>query len=231
MQVTNITVGYDRKRQPAQYESAGARVEFSASLSATVSDTEDHVAIAVKLLGEAKTIVLTELGIVKAGESASAMTRNSSEPATSAPALKTEPVMKAGAAAATRAAAKTTKAAEPKPAANDIPGNDSGSAAPTTVQTTASADAADIPDEPATATGAQSSAAAETVTAGLTAEDVHALVHGFLKDGKIDKPTVKKISREKFGVERIADIKPERLPEYKAALEAAVAAFTGAADI
>jgi len=66
MQVTNVTVGYDRKRQPAQYESAGAKVEFSAVLSATVGDTEDHVAVAKKLLGEARVIVLTEIGLMKA---------------------------------------------------------------------------------------------------------------------------------------------------------------------
>lgn len=226
-QVTNITVSYERKRQPAQYESAGARVEWSAVLG----DNEDPMAATQALLGDVKTAVLIEVGIVKAGESGSAVARNSSEPAT--PAAKVEPVTKAPA----KTTAKTTKAPEPKPepapaASNDIPGDDSGPSDPAPAkQTAASAGVADIPDEPVAATGAQSAKAADAVTDTITAEDIHALVHSFLKDGKIDKPTVKKISREKFGVERIADIAPDKLPEYKAALEAAVAAFTGAADI
>jgi outer membrane biosynthesis protein TonB len=68
MQVTNVTVGYDRKRQPANYESAGAKVEFSAVLSASVGDTEDHLAVAAQLLHEAKTIVLVEIGLLKPGQ-------------------------------------------------------------------------------------------------------------------------------------------------------------------
>lgn len=72
MQVTNIRVSYSRKRQPAQYESSGADVEFVAVLDATLGDSQDHKAAAIALLGDAKTIVLTELGLVAAGKSASA---------------------------------------------------------------------------------------------------------------------------------------------------------------
>lgn len=72
MPVTNILVEYERKRQPAQYESAGARVQFAHVIEAVMGDGDDHVALATKLLGEAKTIVLTELALVAAGQNASA---------------------------------------------------------------------------------------------------------------------------------------------------------------
>src|SRR6266550_3422428 len=67
-QVTNVKVVFDRKRQPAQYESSGASVEFSA----IIGDKEDHVEVARTLLGDAKTLVLQELGLVAVGTSASA---------------------------------------------------------------------------------------------------------------------------------------------------------------
>src|SRR6266550_3943652 len=73
VQVTNVTVFYGRSRQPAKYESAEAKIEFTASLSDGVGPNADHIAAAQKLLGEAKTIVLTELNLVAVGESASAV--------------------------------------------------------------------------------------------------------------------------------------------------------------
>lgn len=220
MQVTNITVGYDRKRQPAQYESAGARVEFSASLSATVGDNEDHIQVATKLLGDAKTIVLTELGIVRAGESASAVVRAETAPAE----------------ATAAAPAKPAKPAKVKPVPAPPPGgpgenrvgpedNDPTAGPSPTATAPQAAGSADLPDEPKPNGKAQA-----PVTVALAPAEVQAQVAGLIKEKKIDVATVKKISRE-FGVERIADIAVAKLIAYKAAIDTAVAAFQGVADI
>jgi hypothetical protein len=58
MQVNNVRVSFQRKKQPASYEEAAPAVEFAA----TLDDGEDHVAAAVGLLTEAQTIVYAGLG-------------------------------------------------------------------------------------------------------------------------------------------------------------------------
>lgn len=113
MKVTNVTVRYDRSRQPAKYESAEAMVEFTATLEATVSTDDDYHATAVALLGEAKTIVLTELGLVAAGSSASA---HAALPAAAAPAATPAAPADKPAAAATGTRRKTDKVAPAAPA-------------------------------------------------------------------------------------------------------------------
>lgn len=203
-QVTNVRVQYDRKRQPAQYESAGASVEFFA----TVGEGEDHKAVAATLIGEAKTIVLTELGVVKPGEDASAAAQTA----------------KAETAKPTKAAAK--KAAPPQdtprvgseddPTDHGQPAKANGAAAPK--------GSVDIPEDPPAKTVAAAAAP------GLTAGEIQSFVAGNIKEKKIDVKTVKEISR-KFGVERIADLKEGQLVAYKGDIDTALASFQGTADI
>src|ERR1051326_2256167 len=87
MQLRTITARYGRKRQPAQYESAEAMIEF------TLSVDEDgqignldiaHQNIGETLLGQAKTLVLRELGVVKPDESASVANRKTDSSTSSA---------------------------------------------------------------------------------------------------------------------------------------------------
>lgn len=217
-QVTNVTVKYGRERQPAKYESAEAMIEFSATLSDGVNPGEDHVKAAQRLLGEAKTLVLTELGLVQFGESASA------------------PVIAAAAAAegtGTTAAAKkaAAKAAKNAPAAETrqistgearvSPDDDDptagGKAVTTTTAAASNAGSADLPDEGVTA----KPSGKPGVT--LSNAEVQAAVTTLIKDKRIDVKTVKDLSRG-YGVERIADIPADKLAEYKGKIDAAVEA-------
>ncbi|SRR6266550_4200882 len=222
VQVTNVTVFYGRSRQPAKYESAEAKIEFTASLSDGVGPNADHIAAAQKLLGEAKTIVLTELNLVAVGESASAVVRAATE---AAPAQ-----------VEAAAPAKPAKPAKVKPVPAPPPGgpgenrvgpedNDPTAGPSPTAAAPQSAGSADLPDEPKPNGKAQA-----PVTVALAPAEVQAQVAGLIKEKKIDVATVKKISRE-FGVERIADIAIAKLVSYKTAIDAAVASFQGVADI
>lgn len=207
-QVTNVKVVFDRKRQPAQYESSGASVEFSA----IVGDKEDHVEVARTLLGDAKTLVLQELGLVAVGTSASA------------------PVIAAAAAAEGKpAGGKKAKAAKDAPAADTrqistgearvSPADEDPTAggAPTTTAAASNAGSADLPEEGVTA----KPSGKPGVT--LSNAEVQAAVTTLIKDKKIDVKTVKDLSRG-YGVERIADIPADKLAEYKGKIDAAVEA-------
>lgn len=75
MQLRTVTARYGRKRQPAQYESAEAVIEFTLSVDEDGSIGQLDTAyqnIGIALLGTAKSLVLTELGVIKAGDNASA---------------------------------------------------------------------------------------------------------------------------------------------------------------
>lgn len=77
MQLRQITARYGRKRQPAQYESAEAMIEFTLSVDEDGQiGTLDiaHTNMGAVLLGQAKTLVLTELGVVNAPLPTSAKT-------------------------------------------------------------------------------------------------------------------------------------------------------------
>jgi len=75
MQLRTITARYGRKRQPAQYESAEAVIEFTLSVDEDGQigklDTS-YQNMGIALLATAKNLVLTELGVIKAGDNASA---------------------------------------------------------------------------------------------------------------------------------------------------------------
>lgn len=225
MQVTNVTVGYDRKRQPAQYESAGASVSFSATASATVGDNEDYVEIARKLLGDAKTLVLVELGIVAAGQSASAHVVAAAAP-------KTEGAAPAKETAAQKRVRLAAEAAAANPPASDIPGE---TAAP------AATGASDIPGEGAPAAskpalvnndipeGSKPTAVVKDTTGKFTAADVHAAVSKAITDKKVDREQVKALTA-KFGKARIQEIEEARLGEYMAELKKLTGETSGVAD-
>lgn len=248
-QITNVTVQYDRKRQPAQYESAGASVSFSAVLA----DDEDPVAASAELLGQAKTLVLTELGIVKAGTNASAAAQKpaqaatkpaqeaqSEAPAEAAPAAgkaqeaaekpKTAAQKKKEAAAAKKAAEEAAKA-EPtgrqisdspedrKAPDDDIPGEGEPTAA------TGGDGPDDLPEEDAPAEVQGTTAAPKPTT-----KEIHAFITQQIKDRKLDAPSVKEISR-KFGVERIGDLKDDQLVPYLKAVKAKMGELAGNDDL
>lgn len=242
-QVTNITVGYDRKRQPAQYESSGARVEFAAILSATVGDNEDHVAIATKLLGEAKTIVLVELGLVKAGENASAVVVSAGKSdtvatGTAAGSKEAEKAAKAAAKAAKEAAKAPVTTGTDDAATRQITQNPENRTDPAnppaevfpgegpSTPATGTAANTDLPAEEVVATGAKAASATPT----LTHTEMHAFIAGKIKDKKLDHPTVKATSA-KYNVARIQDLKPEQLGPYKASIEEAMSKLGGNGDI
>lgn len=224
-QVTNVTVQFERKRQPAQYETSGAVISFSA----TVGDQEDHVAVATKLLGDAKTIVLQELGLVAVGTSASASViagnnaakADTGEAAATGGKKSTKKTKDAPAAAEQRQISTGEERVGPN--ANDIPGEGEPAPKSTAKPSTGSAD---IPDDPAPA---KPNGKAKDAPA-LSAADIQARVAGLVKEKKLDVPTVKGISRE-FGHERIADIPVDKLPEYVKKIDDAVAKFQGTADI
>lgn len=204
-QVTNVRVQYDRKRQPAQYESAGASVEFFA----TVGDGEDHKTVATKLIGDAKTVVLTELGIVKPGDDASAAAQVAKTAETTT-------------GKATKAkAAKAPPNDEPRVGSEDDP-TDHGQPAKANGAAKPAANS-DIPEDPP---AAKVAAAAPKLTAG----EIQSFVASNIKEKKIDVATVKDISRG-FGVERIADLKDAQLADYRAKIDAALAKFAGAESI
>jgi hypothetical protein len=229
MQVTNVEVCYDRKRQPAQYESAGASVRFTASIGATVGQDEDHVEVAKRLLADAKTLVLTELGVVPAGTSASAHDR---APAASAAGAEAAPAggkgkkgKKGEADAAPAGETRQISTGESRVGPEDAP---DGGAPSTAAQ--AGAGNPDIPEDPKPAAVA-TTAAAKPQALALTAAEVQAQVAGYIKEKKIDVATVKETSR-KYGVERIADLPAEKLAAYKGDIDAAVKKFsTGGPDI
>lgn len=223
--VTNITVQYDRKRQPAQYESAGAKVEFSAVIEATVGADQDHVAFARQLLGEAKTLVLTELGIVAAGTSASA---HAPKPETPAPKVEGEVVPKkltkkeleAKAAADAALLVKGTEAA-----AGDIPTED-GTKAQTALgrtpppQPVKEAAAGDIPVDEVPAGGAKTAlvqATASQAAAGageLTAAAVQKFITASLVAKKFLPNVVLGILKDTYKVDRVYDIPADKLQEF-----------------
>lgn len=58
MKVTNITVGFFREKQPAQYEKAQPRIEFHAVLE----DGEGHIEAARLLMLDAERVVYAGLG-------------------------------------------------------------------------------------------------------------------------------------------------------------------------
>lgn len=234
MQVTNIEVTFKRTRQPAQYETSGAEVKWSVALD----DGEDAVKATESAIGQVKSIVLAELGLVAPGTNAAASNikpQAPAAPATPAAAPKAE----TGTAAAPKkteakkAADKPAPAPAPSTSASDIPGEDPPTSNGVRTDAPLSAEkvsAADIPgEEPSTTATTAQTAAAGDVT--VTLEEVNALAHAYRKEGKIDTATIKSISREKFGVERISDLKPEQLAGYKDALDAAVKNFAGAAAI
>lgn len=205
--VTNITVGYDRKRQPAQYESAGASVSFSAA----VETGGDHVAVARKLLGEAKTLVLTELGVVKAGESASVHER--------APAAPETPPADGPKAPATR----TRKAKDDAPAVpakpSDIPDDATPPAAPATPPAAPAKVAAnDIPDS-----GPKTPAAPKP--SGITATEMQNFIAAEIKGQRLLPATVRDLmASDTFKVTRLGELTEPKLVEFKAALDAKIVA-------
>lgn len=213
-QVTNVRVSFDRKRQPAQYESSGASVEFTA----IIGDGEDHNGIAAKLLGEAKTLVLQELAIVAPGVNASvtaqAANTETAKAAKPGKAKKDAPVE-------TRQISTGNERVDPAQAVSDIP---DGSGAPAqVVQQTAAASSVDIPGD----TPAQATKVVAGAPTGPTAEELHAYITGLVQTKKIDSATVKATSRQ-FGAEKIAQIAPDKLGDYKAAIDAAVANLAAA---
>lgn len=214
MRVTNIVVQFERKRQPAQYETSGGFVQFSGVIEE--GSDENHVDVAARLLGDAKTLILTELGLVQPGQSASATTV--AAPANSTIAVATEKATKGKGKAKAEPERQISANPENRVGPEDLPGG-------AQVTTAAPAVNVDIPEGPAVATPTK----APAVT-GPTAKELTAWVGDLVKAGKIDSPTVKAISHS-YGAEKIADIDPSKLAEYKTKVEAAVAKFAAASDL
>ena len=219
MQVSNVTVGYERKRQPAQYESAGAKVEFSAVSSATVGEQEDYVAVARKLLGEAKTLVLTELALVPAGKSASAAIADPApKPEVALPTLVTTDLKDAAASDIAgkgkgKGKGKGTAPAAPAAPADDIPEEINNR---TAANPTGSDGPSEIPDEAAPTQVAKPAADV------LTHAEVHAYISANIQAKKIDHVAVKAVTKS-FGKERISEVDAKDLVAYKKAIDAKIA--------
>jgi len=230
-QVKQIVARFGRKRQPAQYESAEAVLEFTLQAAEDGSLTDisiDHVGIGERLLGVAKNLVLRELGVIAPGADASAATVTTGE-------TKPKKATKgkdAGAAAA--ASATANQPAEQRQISSGSPDRvdpaqatavvEVGSTA--TPQQTATSNV-DIPGTPAPTQAVTLPAGAPT---GPTAEELTKWVGELVKGGKLDSPTVKAISR-KFGAEKIAFIPADKLTAYKAEIDEAVKRFGAAADL
>lgn len=237
-QVKVITARFGRKRQPAQYESAEAMIEF------TISAEEDgqmgnisveQVGMGEALLGIAKDLVLRELGVIKAGETASAAKL------AAAAGTKEEAPAAAPAASGKRGGGKKKDAEAPaapaapaaptgrqisdnpddrKPVDDDIPGEGESKPAAATA-----ADNPDLPDETPTPP-----AGAEATAVTITTQELHAFIAGEIKEKRLDHATVKAVSG-KFNVARIADLKLDQLGPYKAALDAEIKKLGSNPDI
>jgi hypothetical protein len=237
-QVKTIVARFGRKRQPAQYESAEAMLEFTLQAAEDGSLTDisiDHVGIGERLLGVAKNLVLRELGVIAPGQDASAATAAGEGSAETAKPKATR-AKKADA----KEPAATTGAPDPnarqistnpenRVGPSDFPGETATAQAPK-----ANGAASDFPGETATAAKPAATPAATPASvpaAGTpTAEELTAYVSQLVREKKIDSPTVKAVSRA-FGAEKIAQIDPSKLAEYKKQVDAKVAEFAAASDL
>ena len=226
MRVTNILVRFERKRQPQQYESSGAVVELTGIIEE--GSNENHIDVASKLLGDAKTLVLTELGLVAAGQSASAhvIAAANAAPATpGTPAVADKEAEKAAAKiakAAAKAAEKANKAPPPGGPGEDRIGPEDvdalGGGAP--VATGASVVNSNI--DMGESVQQAKPVVANGVGGQLVATEILAYVGSLVKEGKLKAPDVKALT-QKFGKERITELDAAKLPEYKKALDALIA--------
>lgn len=243
MQVTNVRVVYTRKRQPAQFESSGAEIEFTA----IIGDDGNHVEAAKALLADAKTLVLTELGIVKAGESASAHARSAPqpEPQTGEAGQKGDtgtPPATAGEKHTNKrgggkkkdepAAQQQPQPETPAPSAAGIPGDNQtetalGRSIPASAPGNAAAEkpngsAADIPSDVPAASVTQPTAVPQTqgnsgAAAGAIAVDVSTVqkyVADCLAKKKFLPPVVLGKLKTDYQVERVGDLSPEKLKKF-----------------
>lgn len=245
LRITNITVGYDRKRQPAQFESAGSSVHFTLSeddapgAGALLFDAKgetDYVSVARMMLGSAKTLVLQELGVVPVGQSASAHERpkteegngNGTGTGTAAPAQTAAEKKKAAAEAKKKADAEA--AAKNPPATqsgSDIPGEpgEKTSGKPPVHISTASVND-DIPGEDTT----KPQEVAKPTGNALTHAELLAYISGKIAEKKLDSASVKALTAT-YKAPRIADIPVEKLPEYKTKLDAKIAELNPGDDL
>lgn len=223
MHISTISVEFGRSRQPQPYETATAKVSFTAVFPE--DDASDYVLNAQKLLGQCKTLVLQELNLVAAGQSASVADLKPQGTSTPAAAAST-PVVAETAKAETAAQKKAREkkeaadaAAAAKPAAdeNDIPGEEADKGKHKPVITTASV--ADIPD------GGTPPKAADT-TGKLAHHEVHAYIGKLVQEKKIDTASVKAITAT-FNKPRIADLAEADLPAYVKAVDAKVLELEG----
>lgn len=222
MRVTNVSVSYGRERQPAKYESSEARVGFDASLS----DNENYVTVAKQLLGDAKTLVLTEVGIIGAGENASAFARtaegttvNVTNQVTGQQTPSEGEKTETGRKARTPAAAKD-KATDQKPVVGDDDGTGLGPTAP--AKTAVVAEAPKAPAKTDDGTGMPGKAAVAAAVAGkeLTSGDVQGHITDLVAKKQILPVAVKTLLTTKFQVSRLVDLKPEQLQAFKDAIDA-----------
>jgi len=228
MRVTNILVRFERKRQPQQYESSGAVVELTGIIEE--GSNENHIDVASKLLGDAKTLVLTELGLVAAGQSASAhvIAAANAAPATpGTPAVADKEAEKAAAKiakAAAKAAEKAAKAPPPGgPGENRIGPEDVDSLGGGTTVTGAQTQAVNSNIDMGESAPVTKPAANGAGGPQLVATEILAYVGSLVKEGKLKAPEVKALT-QKFGKERITELDAAKLPEYKKALDALIAA-------
>lgn len=217
--VTNITAGYDRKRQPAQYESAGASLSFSASRDISLGDGDDYLEVGQRLLAEAKKIVLTEIGIIKPDG-------GTSTPAPGTPKPDAKPVVAENATATSAKVAEKTedkatakkdakaKADKDKPKSSDISGDDKpvvaakpssdipGDEAPAkTAEPAKAAASSDIPSD------VRAPASGTAPTGSLDAASVQLWVTEIIRKGKINSAQVREIMEgEPFKVSRLRDL-------------------------
>ena len=224
MRVTNILVRFERKRQPQQYESSGAVVELTGIIEE--GSNENHIDVASKLLGDAKTLVLTELGLVAAGQSASAhvIAAAKDTPATpGTPAVADKEAEKAAAKIAKAAAKAAAKAPPPGgPGENRIGPEDVdslGGGTPVTGTQTGAVNSNIDMGEPVQQA---KPIVANGVGGQLVATEILAYVGSLVKEGKLKAPDVKALT-QKFGKERITELDAAKLPEYKKALDALIA--------
>lgn len=248
MQLRQIVARYGRKRQPAQYENAEAMIEFTLSVDedGKIGKLDiEHENMGAILLGQAKNLVLRELGVIKHDESASVLDVASAGKASAAlvPPAGDGKTETAPAKRTRKAVGETAPAADAKPAAaehvepslpsssgvGDIPVGDGKPAAETSLgrslpasQQQPAAAVGDIPIGDANATAPQPASLQQVQAAGeeLTAAAVQKFITACLVGKKFLPNVVLGILKNDYKVDRVYDINPpEKLAEFYAKIK------------
>ena len=227
MQVTGIKVMYRRVRRPADFEAAEAQIEFSAQAEAEVTGGEDYRAKAEEMLDNAKTLVLTKIGLmpvagapVAPGGTSTVVVAN---PAPAAPAAADGGKKTTGKGGSK---AKDTPAPTPAPAAPVEALVPEGQRQISTGgERIDPAQAAAANNDDAFPSSAPAAAPAQAAPAAAKPYGV-AELHGYVSDciaSKVVDGTFVRTKLAGFGVARMGDLKPEQVTSLKAELDVLVA--------